>query len=145
MDASSTQRVALYVRIQKTSRPRWNDVGQYQFERLHGWTPRIYKIPYTQTGIDQHRSNAVGLFFVFEHTRLRVELKKRPSKPDMCVRDLLKIRRGISTGCNEFFVLTDEKARQSKIPRQYLRRVLPTRIPLPGRNFSEADWNLLRE
>ena len=114
-------------------------------ERLHGWNSRICEIPYAQTGIDQHRSNAVGLLFVFEHTRLNVELMKRPSKPDVCVRDLLKIRRGISTGCNEFFVLTDEKARQSKIPDEYLKRVLPTRIPLPDRNFSEANWNLLRE
>lgn len=114
-------------------------------ERLHGWTSQIHKIPYAQTGIDQHRSNAVGLFFVFEHTRLQVELTKRPSKPDVCVQDLLKIRRGISTGCNEFFVLTDEKARRNKIPEQYLRRVLPTRIPLPDRNFTEADWHLLRE
>ena len=114
-------------------------------ERLHGWTHRAYRIPYTQTGIDQHRSNAVGLFFVFEHTRLHAELTKRPSKPDVCVKDLLKIRRGISTGCNEFFVLTDEKALQSKIPKQYLQRVLPTRVSIPGRNFSEADWELLRK
>jgi adenine-specific DNA-methyltransferase len=114
-------------------------------ERQHGWTSQIYKIPYTQTGINQHRSNAVGLFCVFEQTKLHVELMKRPSKPDVCVRDLLKIRRGISTGCNEFFVLTDEKAQQSEIPKQYLKRVLPTRIPILGRNFSEADWDLLRE
>jgi adenine-specific DNA-methyltransferase len=114
-------------------------------ERLHGWTHRIYKIPYTHTGIDQHRSNAVGLFFVFEHTRLHAELTKPPSKPAVCVKDLIKIRRGISTGCNEFFVLTDEKALQSKIPKRYLQRVLPTRIPIQGKNFSEADWDLLRK
>jgi hypothetical protein len=62
----------------------------------------------------------------------------------MCVGDVLQIKRGISTGCNEFFVLTDEEVRRRKIDLRFLSAVLPTRIPLKGNNFSKADWDLLR-
>lgn len=114
-------------------------------QRTHGWIWRDYETPTTQTGVDQHRSNALALLFVFEQNKSTSEPRVRQSKPTACVRDVLQIRRGISTGCNEFFVLTDKEVRRRKIPKQRLRRVLPTRIPLTSTIFSEADWDVLRE
>lgn len=111
--------------------------------RMHGWRWRQHQIPIADTGADGHRSNALALFFVFEKKKVRVESRTLQSKPAACVRDLLQIKRGISTGCNEFFVLTDEEALRRKIS-QHLRKVLPTRIPITGNNFSEADWDRLR-
>lgn len=61
----------------------------------------------------------------------------------MTLGDVLDVRRGISTGKNEFFVLTDADVRKHRIPKRYLRRVLPTRIKLPERAFADADWELL--
>lgn len=113
-------------------------------KRMHGWTSREQQIPIADTGVDGHRSNALALFFVFEQKKLHGQSRARQSKPAACVRDLLQIKRGISTGCNEFFVLTDEEARRRKIPRHRLREVLPTRIRITGRNISQEDWDLLR-
>ena len=113
-------------------------------QRMHRWSWREYKIPTTQTGVDRHRSNALALFFVFEQKKLRIESHPSLAKPVLCVRDLLRIKRGISTGYNEFFVLSDEEARRRKMPKRRLRAVLPTRIPMNNNNFSEAAWDLLR-
>jgi adenine-specific DNA-methyltransferase len=113
-------------------------------QRLHGWTWRMYQIRNSRTGIDRHPSNSLAWFFVFEQKKSQVESRSRQSKPAACVRDIIQVKRGISTGCNEFFVLTDEEVRRRKIPQRRLRAILPTRIPITGNNFSESDWNLLR-
>ena len=40
--------------------------------------------------------------------------------------DLFNIKRGLATGCNEFFVLTPEEASERKIPKQFLIPILPS-------------------
>jgi adenine-specific DNA-methyltransferase len=40
--------------------------------------------------------------------------------------DLFAIKRGLATGCNNFFVLTPEKAREKGIPNKFLRPILPS-------------------
>ena len=40
--------------------------------------------------------------------------------------DFFDIRRGIATGDNEFFVLTESEASERKIPRDFLRPILPS-------------------
>src|SRR5207248_4401273 len=40
--------------------------------------------------------------------------------------DLFRIRRGIATGSNSFFVLTRADAERRDLPRRYLRPILPS-------------------
>jgi adenine-specific DNA-methyltransferase len=113
-------------------------------KRVHGWSWHENTIATPQTGVDQ-RSNALALFYVFERKEAPVESHALPSKPAFCVGEFLRIRRGISTGCNEFFVLTEEEVSRRRIPMRRLRAVLPTRVPITSRNFSKGDWELLRK
>lgn len=114
-------------------------------QRMHGWTWHQFKIPNAQTGIDRHPSNALALLFVFEHEGKGVKLRQYQPEPAACLKDLLQVKRGISTGRNEFFVLTDEDVQRRKIPEKRLQPVLPTRISLNSSDFSSGYWNLLRE
>lgn len=114
-------------------------------ERLHGWSCNQFKIPYKQTGIDRHPSNALALLFVFGQHPVRIESPARRPIEVPCLQDVLRVKRGISTGCNEFFVLSDEEVRRRAIPAKYLREVLPTRIPITSSRVSRADWEQLRE
>jgi hypothetical protein len=113
-------------------------------ERTQGWAASKHVVPNAQTGIDTHRSNALALFFVFDRTKSNGVSLNQGATSLVRVRDFLQVRRGISTGCNEFFVLTDIEARRRRIARRYLRPVLPTRISLPNRVFSKKDWDVLR-
>ena len=116
-----------------------------ELERVHGWTWDKHRIPISQTGVDRHPSNSLALFFVSEKRSLRNQPSPRQSQTSTCVKDVLKIRRGISTVCNQYFVLTDEEVHRSQIPSRYLLKVLPTRIPIRGSSFSKQDWELLRK
>lgn len=42
------------------------------------------------------------------------------------ISDFFKIRRGLATGGNDFFILTPEKAEQENIPKQFLKPILPS-------------------
>jgi predicted RNA methylase len=110
----------------------------------HGWNCRQFAIPNGQTGVDRHPSNALALFFLFEQAEVGVAQRSRKSVPGECVQDVVRIKRGISTGYNEFFVLTDEEVRRRKIPKRRLREVMPTRISIKTDEFSKADWDQLR-
>jgi len=39
--------------------------------------------------------------------------------------DLFAIKRGLATGSNDFFILTDEQVRERRIPRKFLKPILP--------------------
>lgn len=58
---------------------------------------------------------------------------------------IIKISRGISTGKNEYFVLTAKEAEETGIPRRFLKRVVPTRIRLPDRVFDDRDFRDLEK
>ncbi len=47
--------------------------------------------------------------------------------------DLFTIRRGLATGCNDFFILPRIKARHLGLPDEWLRPILPPPRRLPGR------------
>jgi predicted RNA methylase len=111
--------------------------------REYGWTWREYSIPIAQSAVDE-RSNALALLYAFEQRESPIESNSVRHEPAFCVGDFLRIRRGISTGYNDFFALTDQEVRRWKIPNRRLRAVLPTRVPIKGRSFSKADWDLLR-
>lgn len=111
--------------------------------REHGWAWREYPIPGDESAIEK-RSNALALVYAFERRESAAISTDVRTKASFHVGDLLRVRRGISTGCNDFFVLTDEEVRRRKIPPERLERVLPTRVPIKGEIFSIADWDLLR-
>jgi adenine-specific DNA-methyltransferase len=111
--------------------------------RLHGWTWRKHRIPGVQTGINRHKSNALALLFVFEQKKIRSKVRSKSNRIPV-VRDVLQIKRGLSTGRNDFFVLTQDQVKSLKLPKHCLRAVLPTRIPLKKREFSLEDWDHLR-
>jgi hypothetical protein len=110
---------------------------------LYGWTWQNYRIPVVQSGINRHKSNALALLFVAEQKSGRTKLNSRAISVPV-VRDVLQIKRGISTGRNDFFVLTDQQIKEWKIPKRYLQAVLPTRIPIVGTEFTSEDWEHFR-
>ncbi len=42
------------------------------------------------------------------------------------ISDFFKIKRGVATGCNDFFVLNAEKAAHYKLPKKFLQPILPS-------------------
>ncbi len=110
--------------------------------RIHGWRWDEHFVP--ESKIEKQQSNALALFLVFERTGVRMSTQGRTSQHGYVVGDALEVKRGISTGCNNFFVLTDAEARKREIPRRRLLPVLPTRISNKNREFSSADWEALR-
>ena len=67
-------------------------------------------------------------------SELKTEAKwtRFPQKPvrtisiEPKISDFFKIRRGLATGGNDFFILTPEKAEQENIPKQFLKPILPS-------------------
>jgi tRNA1(Val) A37 N6-methylase TrmN6 len=59
--------------------------------------------------------------------------------------DLAFVRRGLSTGANRFFVLSQEEIERRGIPRGYLRPVIPTKSHIEGNQFTSQDWDQLRK
>jgi type I restriction-modification system DNA methylase subunit len=57
---------------------------------------------------------------------------------------LANISRGIATGANEFFTLTEKEARSYGIEREYLKPVIAGARYLKGYDFTESDWELLQ-
>lgn len=57
---------------------------------------------------------------------------------------IAEVHRGISTGANGFFVISDETVRMWQIPRDYLVKIVPTRISLRGQIFKLEDWDHMR-
>lgn len=44
---------------------------------------------------------------------------------DLTLGDLFSIKRGLATGANSFFILTEEQVRENQIPRAFLKPILP--------------------
>lgn len=52
--------------------------------------------------------------------------KERTTSSKFTISDLLKIKRGIATGDNKFFILTREEIASRKLPMQFFRPILPS-------------------
>jgi hypothetical protein len=59
-------------------------------------------------------------------TTLSHATEPQGSEIGLTLGDFFTIKRGLATGCNEFFVLTGERAAELGIPRDYLRPILPS-------------------
>jgi adenine-specific DNA-methyltransferase len=64
---------------------------------------------------------------------------------DVRLGDLLTIRRGIATGSNRFFCLTEQERRDRRIPESYLRPALGSARGMPLREFTKKDWEARRD
>jgi predicted RNA methylase len=111
----------------------------------YSWRSRQHDILISTTGIDNHRSNALALVFVFEQRTHCEESNAAFKTEGPVLRDIVQIRRGISTGCNDFFVLSESDIEHRLIDRHWLTKVLPTRIHLPEFEFTTNDWEALRK
>jgi adenine-specific DNA-methyltransferase len=55
--------------------------------------------------------------------------KEQPTaaeRPGLTLGDLFFVKRGLATGANDFFILTREEAAARKLPRKFLRPILPS-------------------
>ena len=65
---------------------------------------------------------------------------------DATIADLFDVKRGLATGCNRFFVLTLEQARENQIPPEFLTPILPAPRHLPVNEvYADALGNLSLE
>ena len=55
--------------------------------------------------------------------------------------DVLRLRRGLATGSNSFFCLTEAERRAAGISKRYVRPVLVSGRNLPKQTFTPADWH----
>ncbi len=57
------------------------------------------------------------------------------------------VHRGISTGTNDFFLLTDTMVKKLEVPHEWLCQIMPTRIPSSelAEIIEKEDWEKLRE
>ena len=94
--------------------------------------PKTHQVQFTFGGtIDKPRVNE------FVPTELLSQTSKWTSLPHNgeipakrtgsgTLSDLFKIKRGIATGCNKFFVMTPEQAEEYEIPKKFLKPILPS-------------------
>jgi len=72
---------------------------------------------------------------------------RRSKEATVPLGSFVSIHRGISTGANDFFVMTEKAVKEIGIPKEYLKKVIPSRIRkvrFPN-VFEEENWNYLRE
>jgi hypothetical protein len=53
-------------------------------------------------------------------------LEIRSSSHNFCLSDLFDIKRGIATGDNNFFILTENKIKEHQLPNDFLKPILPS-------------------
>ncbi|MCI0707482.1 MAG: SAM-dependent methyltransferase [Ignavibacteriae bacterium] len=56
---------------------------------------------------------------------------------------LAKVMRGIATGANDFFFLSEKKAKELKIPEKYLKPAVGRTRDVSGSHFTTQDWESL--
>lgn len=112
-------------------------------QRVWSYAWSDYAIPSSEPGTDRRASNTLALCFVFERQTVPNDETKAVQVAAR-LGDYVRIGRGISTGCNEYFVLSDADARLHGLPRNRLVKVLPTRIPIARNELSVELWESLR-
>jgi len=85
--------------------------------------------------------------FSFETNPQTAKTALPASKPrnEIHLEDFANVHRGISTGCNDFFVLTQSEVDKYSIPEKFLRKVVPTKIRMNYLRFTLDDWNNFRK
>lgn len=81
---------------------------------------------------------ATDLALEYKWSRFPLLGVRKASKAATTVGDLFKIKRGLATGDNKFFVLEEAEVRARKLPAQVLRPILPSARYVES-NIIEAD------
>jgi adenine-specific DNA-methyltransferase len=66
------------------------------------------------------------------------------SKNTVLLRELASVNRGIATGANDFFILSDAEVKKWEIGRQYLKAILTNSRLVPRLDFTQDDFEHLR-
>lgn len=77
-------------------------------------------------------------------TRAREHRKLKTGRPKRLA-DYLRVRRGIATGANGFFVLRQQDVDAWDIERRFLKPVVASARDLPSGSLSRAAWRRLRD
>jgi adenine-specific DNA-methyltransferase len=89
-----------------------------------------HEIAFTYGQIDKpilsENIDRMKLKHVAKWTSLPSKEHRHSVEPKATLADFFKIKRGLATGCNNFFVLTPEQVVDFKLPRQFLRPILPS-------------------
>jgi adenine-specific DNA-methyltransferase len=59
--------------------------------------------------------------------------------------DLASVKRGIATGANDFFILSENEVRQRNISRKYLRPIITNARFIPHIDFTDVDFESLKK
>lgn len=63
---------------------------------------------------------------VSKWTSLPFQVKEDANESRGTLADLFSIRRGLATGCNQFFILTPDQVREHEIPIPFIKPILPS-------------------
>ena len=110
----------------------------------------LYSIEDCSTEKLQSKTSVAKLisFHYSSDSRLNVDSSKQD-----CLRhvraslgDIATVHRGISTGANDFFVLSEYRAKELMIPNTFLTKIIPPVIPRSRLNevFTSDDWEKFR-
>jgi adenine-specific DNA-methyltransferase len=89
-----------------------------------------HEIDFTQGGSlsSPRLIKKVPLKHLVEYAKWNGQIWERPglNHKSLVLSDLFEIKRGIATGCNEFFVISDSDVKKIGIPRRFLQPLLPS-------------------
>jgi adenine-specific DNA-methyltransferase len=91
--------------------------------------PPGHRVRFSFAGsIEQPQSEAIVPLDVLRRLRKWTQYPGRTggeSTGELTLGDIFRIKRGLATGSNSFFILSPEEAKHWKIPRQFLKPILP--------------------
>ena len=67
----------------------------------------------------------------------------RPNKTQFILKNFAYVRRGIATGANSFFLLTQEEVETLRLDKSFIQKVISKTRYLKSLTFTEEDFNLL--
>ena len=103
----------------RNERPSANHMVDFTFGGTHR-KPKVSK-----------RINASDLATATKWTRFPTATTRVVPREAVRVGELFTVKRGIATGANQFFIVTEEQAKQYRLPSAFLRPILPSPRHLP--------------
>lgn len=116
----------------------WAKCHEPMTQTLKAWMQSDFRISADNTLSVTERSLSEGL----ETGLSRPPMVKQPTR--YVLGDLAEVVRGIATGANEFFFMTEEQAKQLGIPKKYLVAAIGRTRDVPGDEISQDIINSLK-
>ena len=117
----------------------WAKCYEAQTESFKLWVRSGFEIAQEKSLTVFQRDLAEGLQTGFS----RPPVSGKPSK--YVLGDFVQIMRGVATGANEFFFLTDEQAKQFEIPQEYFVRAVGRTRDIPTEEITQKTLETLRK